>query len=308
MNILFMGTPDFAVPCLERLPADEHTVSLVVTQPDKPKGRGYQLTPPPVKVCAEQHNLPVYQPDTLKTDEVYERLREVQPDVIVVVAYGKILPERILSLPRHGCINVHASLLPKYRGAAPIQWAIMNGETESGVTTIQMDKGIDTGDMLLRRGGVKITPDMTGGELHDILMRLGADVLSDTLKELEAGTLCPEKQDDAQSGYAPMLTRETGVLDFTQPAKTLHNRIRGLSPWPIAACTFQGKRLQVFVSRFGGTTDSPPGTVVSIEPFAIACGDGISLILDEVRLEGGKQMKASDFLRGHPVRIGEKLE
>lgn len=306
-----MGTPEFAVPCLARLLEDGHRVALVITQQDKPKGRGYKLAPPPVKEFALSQGLEVFQPPILKTKGVYERLEAIQPDVIVVVAYGKILNQRILSIPRYGCINIHASLLPKYRGAAPIQWAILNGETETGVTSMQMDTGLDTGDMLLKVS-IPIAPDMTGGELHDALAQLGARVLSDTLKGLEQGTLTPEKQDDAQSCYAPMLDKSLSEMDFSKSAQALHNQVRGLNPWPVAHCYYQQKRLRVFRTRAAGETcpqpGTVPGTVVSLSPFVIACGEGTCLELLEVQYEGGKRMPMQDFLRGHPIPLGAKIE
>lgn len=306
MKLVFMGTPDFAVPCLARLIEDGHDVSLVVTQADKPKGRGQQMAPPPVKAFALEKGLPVFQPPVLKTDEVYARLAAERADVFVVVAYGRILSQRLLDLPRLGCINVHASLLPRYRGAAPIQWAVLNGEREAGVTTMRMEAGLDTGDMLLS-GRISLTEEMTGGELHDALSELAAGVLSDTLRQLEAGTLCPQKQDDALATYAPMLDKSLSPLDFSRPAAVLHNQIRGLNPWPSATCRYGEKTLKVYRSRVGGQTDEPPGTVVSRTPFSVACGDGELLELLEVQYEGARRMDMQDFLRGHPIDVGYRF-
>lgn len=302
-----MGTPEFAVPCLERLIHDGHEVVLAVTQPDKPKGRGHQLTPPPVKACALSHGIPVYQPASLKTDEAYEELRACAPALIVVVAYGKILPQRILDLPPLGCINVHASLLPRFRGAAPIQWAVLSGDTEAGVTTMRMEAGLDTGDMLLKSRR-PLPPEMTAGELHDLLSADGAALLSDTLRALEAGTLRPEKQDDALSCYAPMLDKSLCPLDWSKPAEVLHNQVRGLNPWPTATCRFEGKSLKVHASRVGGHSSAQPGTVIKDSPFTVACGGGTSLELLEVQAEGARRMSAADFLRGHPVQVGAMLD
>lgn len=308
MRVIFMGTPDFAVPTLERLCEDGHEVVLAVTQADKPRGRGQQMKPTPVKGKALQHNIPVYQPEKLKTDEAYAYLASFGPDVIVVVAYGKILPQRILDLPRYGCINVHASLLPRYRGAAPIQWAVLNGETEAGVTTMQMAAGLDTGDMLLRSRR-PLPEDMTGGELHDLLAQDGALLLSRTLRALESGDLHPEKQDDSLSCYAPMLEKSMGRIDWNRPARQLHNQVRGLNPWPSAVCRFAGKALKVHRSRVGdGKTDERPGTVVKLDPFTVACGEGTTLELLEVQYEGAKRMPAADFLRGHPAHVGMRLD
>lgn len=308
MRIVFMGTPDFAVPSLERLLQDGHEVVLVITQTDKPKGRGHQLASPPVKVCALAHDLPVLQPQILKTDEVYETLKAAAPDCIVVAAYGKILSQRILDIPPLGCVNVHASLLPKYRGAAPIQWAILNGETEAGVTTMQMSAGLDTGDMLLKASR-QVSDSMTGGELQDLLAVDGAALLSETLKQLEAGTLLPQPQNDDLSCYAPMLQKSQSPLDWNRPASQLHNQVRGLNPWPSASCTCAGKILKIHVSRVGGDVDSAvPGTVTALCPLTIACGDGIGLELLEVQYEGARRMAAEDFLRGHPMKLGDQMQ
>ncbi len=303
MKIVFMGTPYFAVPCLARLLEDGHEVSLVVTQADKPKGRGHQLAAPPVKEFALSNELEVFQPPVLKTEEVYERLEAEKADLFVVVAYGRILSQRLLDLPRFGCINVHASLLPRYRGAAPIQWAVLNGENEAGVTTMRMEAGLDTGDMLLT-GHLALTPEMTSGELHDALSALGASVLSDTIRQLEAGTLRPQKQDDALASYAPMLDKSLSPLDFSKPAAVLHNQVRGLNPWPSACCRYGGKILKVHRSRVGEEiADAEAGEVVKLAPFTISCGEG-SLELLEVQYEGARRMDIQDFLRGHPIGVG----
>lgn len=304
MRVIFMGTPEFAVPSLKRLLQDGHEVALVVTQPDKPVGRKHLLTPPPVKAYALTENLPVFQPEKLKTDEVYERLSAMRPDVMVVVAYGRILSQRLLDLPRYGCINVHGSLLPKYRGAAPIQWTVLNGEREAGVTTMQMDAGLDTGDMLkvVRR---PVPEDMTSGELYGLLSEDGAQALSDTLRELEAGTLTRTPQPQTGDSYAPMLDKSLSPLDFTKPAPQLHNQVRGLNPWPSASCLLDGKTLKIHRSRVAaGGNAAAPGTVVSAAPLVVACGGGTALELCEVQYEGGRRMAAADFLRGHPLPAG----
>ncbi len=302
MNVIFMGTPEFAVPCLERLLADGHTVSLVVTQGDKPKGRGQKLTPPPVKACALEHGIEVFQPATLKDAAVQDTLRRCGADVIVVVAYGKILPQAVLEMPAHGCINVHASLLPQYRGAAPIQWAVLSGEAESGVTTMYMDVGLDTGDMLLK-SHCPITEDMTAGDLHDALSVQGADLLSETLTALQNGTLTRTPQ-TGESSYAPMLDKSLCRLDFTKNAAALHNQVRGLNPWPSATAAVGGKTLKIHRTRVGAPCDAAPNTVVCTAPFTVSCGEGTSLILVEVQGEGGRRMAADDFFRGHPIPAG----
>jgi len=287
VRIVFMGTPDFAVPCLERL-LDDDEVLAVFSQPDKPQGRKMALTPPPVKQTALAHGIPVWQPEKLKgNEEVMNLLRELAPELIVVVAYGRILPKELLELPKYGCINVHASLLPKYRGAAPIQWAILNGERETGVTTMQMDAGIDTGDMLLQET-MPIPEDMTAGELFEQLSELGAETLSRTITLLEQGKLAPQKQDEAQASHAPMLTKAHSPMDWSRTTQELHNQVRGLNPWPGALTEYESKRLKIHKSH---TADEPEG-------FSMPCGDGKYLVLLEVQPEGKKRMPGADFLRG----------
>ena len=306
MKLIFMGTPDFAVPSLERLIADGHTVSLVVTQPDKPVGRKQILTPPAVKVCALAHNIEVYQPNSMRTEEAYARLAEEKADAIIVVAYGKILPKSILDLTPGGCINVHGSLLPRYRGAAPVQWAVLNGDAEAGVTTMLLDEGVDTGDMLLTFSR-PLGDTVTGGELFDLLAQDGAELLSRTLNELAAGTLKPTPQPAEGACYASMLDKSMCPLDWNKPARTLHNQVRGMNPWPVATCRVDGKVMKVFVSRVGEATDAAPGTVGCSQPLTVACGDGLTLILDEIQAEGSRRMAAADYLRGHPIAVGTNL-
>ena len=306
MKLIFMGTPDFAVPSLERLIADGHTVSLVVTQPDKPVGRKQIMTPPAVKVCAEAHGIEVYQPSSMRTDETFARLAEEQADAIIVVAYGKILPKSILEMTPGGCINVHGSLLPRYRGAAPVQWAVLNGDAEAGVTTMLLDEGVDTGDMLLTFSR-PLDDTITGGELFDLLAQDGADLLSRTLDELAAGSLAPTPQPAEGACYASMLDKSMCPLDWSKPARTLHNQVRGMNPWPVATCRVDGKGMKVHVSHVGEATDAVPGTVVSSQPLAVACGDGYTLVLDEIQAEGSRRMAAADYLRGHPIAVGTNL-
>ncbi len=306
MKLIFMGTPDFAVPSLERLIADGHHVSLVVTQPDKPVGRKQIMTPPAVKVCALAHTIEVYQPTSMRTEEARARLAEENADAIIVVAYGKILPKAILDLTPNGCINVHGSLLPRYRGAAPVQWAVLNGDAEAGVTTMLLDEGVDTGDMLLTFSR-PLDDTITGGELFDLLAQDGADLLSRTLDELVAGTLTPIPQPTEGACYASMLDKSMCPLDWTKPARTLHNQVRGMNPWPVATCRVDGKVMKVFVSRVGEATDAAPGTVITAQPLTVACGDGKSLILDEIQAEGSRRMAAADYLRGHPIAVGSSL-
>ncbi|MBQ7540889.1 MAG: methionyl-tRNA formyltransferase [Clostridia bacterium] len=307
MRVVFMGTPEFSVPCLARLLADGYEVVGVFTQPDKPKGRGNQVTPPPVKVFALEHGVPVFQPRSMRDGEAMQILRQLQPELVVVTAFGKILPQEVLEFPKYGCINIHASLLPRYRGAAPIQWAVLNGETVSGVTSMQMDVGLDTGDMLLQRE-TAIDEDMTAGELHDVLSVLGAEVLSETLAALQSGTLHPEKQDDALSNYAPMLTKEMSRIDFTKPAAAVHDHIRGLSPWPTASLVADGKTLKVHRSARCADAGGLPGEVMeSGRRLVISCGDGRCVELLTVQAEGKKAMTAADYLRGNPLPKGTIL-
>ena len=304
MRIVFMGTPEFSVPCLERLISDGEEVVGVFTQPDKPKGRGYELAFSPVKECALKHGIPVFQPKSMKTGDALEILRELNPDLSVVVAYGKILPADILYAPKYNSINIHASLLPEYRGSAPIQWSILNGETKTGVTSMLMDEGIDTGDMLLKKS-VEITENMTAGELHDILSVLGAEVLSDTVKALRNGELKPVKQ-EGDSCYAPMLSKELCPVDFNKTACQVHNQIRGLSPWPVATAVLDGKKVKIHASVLSEmNSDVQAGTIIKAEnALTVACGDGKCVDMTEIQLEGKKKMAVKDFLLGHKVEVG----
>lgn len=302
-----MGTPDFSVPCLEALIKTEEVVG-VFTQPDKPKGRGYELTPPPVKVCAENNGIPVFQPTSMRNGETLEIINTLNAELIIVVAFGKILPKEVLESVKYGCINIHASLLPKLRGAAPIQWSIINGEKETGVTSMQMNEGLDTGDMLVKKA-VSITENMNAGELHDKLSVLGSEVLLETLDKLKKGELKPQKQDDSLSNYASMLSKELCPIDFSDSAKNVHNKIRGLSPWPVATTKLFGKTLKVHESRLSEKrTNATAGEVVSTENgIMVACGDGKTITLTEIQLEGKKRMNSLDFLRGHAIEKGTIL-
>lgn len=307
MKLIFMGTPDFAVPSLEKLLVAGHTVSLVVTQPDKPVGRKQIMTPTAVKVCAEAHGLAVYQPDSMRTQEAYDRLALEQADAIIVVAYGKILPKPILEMTPAGCINVHGSLLPRYRGAAPVQWAVINGDAEAGVTTMLLDEGVDTGAMLLKRSR-PLDDTITGGQLFDLLAQDGAELLIETLDRLKEGALVPVAQPEEGACYASMLNKSMCPLDWQKPARTLHNQVRGMNPWPVATCRMDGKGVKVFVTRVGEPTSETPGTVVASQPLTVACGDGLTLVLDEIQAEGSRRMASADYLRGHPVAVGTVLD
>lgn len=303
MRIVFMGTPDFAVPSLKQLIGDGHEVVGVFTQPDKPKNRGMKLTPSPVKVVALEHNIPVYQPTTLKDDETYEALAALAPELIVVAAYGKILPKRILDLPPKGCINVHSSLLPRYRGAAPINWAILNGETETGVTIMYMAEGLDTGDIISQRA-TPIDPNETVESLHDRLADIGAQLLGETVTAIGAGTASRTPQDDALSCYAPMLSRELSPIDFSRSAKEIHNQVRGLIPWPATTVEIKGETFKIFaVEETDQTSDKTPGTWLGADKKGInvVCGDGRVLRILELQAPGKKRMRAVDYLRGHAL-------
>ncbi len=306
MKLIFMGTPDFAVPSLERLLSDGHTVSLVVTQPDKPVGRKQILTPPAVKVCARAHGLTVYQPASMRTQEAYDRLKQEEADAIIVVAYGKILPKSILELTPGGCINVHGSLLPRYRGAAPVQWAVINGDAQAGVTTMLLDEGVDTGDMLLTLSR-PLDDTITGGELFDLLAADGAELLSRTLEQLQNGTLKPTPQPQDGACYASMLDKSMCPLDWDRTATELHNQVRGMNPWPVATCRVDGKVMKVFRTRVGDGCDAEPGTVIDLSPLTVACGGGTSLVILEIQAEGSRRMAAEDYLRGHPMALHTQL-
>ncbi|MDO5125596.1 MAG: methionyl-tRNA formyltransferase [Ruminococcus sp.] len=308
MNIIFMGTPDFAVPALKAL-YTRHNIMAVFTQPDKPKGRGYKLTPPPVKVLALEHNTAVYQPQSLKNNgEEYIRIIEdLKPDCIVVAAYGKILPKSVLDIPKYGCVNIHGSLLPKYRGAGPIQWAVLNDEKETGITTMLMGEGLDTGDMLQKRA-VEIGENETASELFDRLAQLGSELILETLDELEKGNLAPEKQDESLASYAPMLSKDMCMIDFSQSVRNVHKKICGLSDWPCAVTSLDGKRLKVYKSEIVSNekTDRVCGEIVDEKDFSVACADGVIRFL-EIQAEGSKRMKTADYLRGKPVVKGTIL-
>ena len=304
MNIVFMGTPDYAVKTLEAVINAGHNVSAVFAQPDKPVGRKHILTAPPVKVCALAHNIPVFQPDTLKNAEIEEQLRQLNPDVIVVVAYGKLLPESILNIPKYGCVNGHASLLPKYRGASPIQWCIVCGESETGVTTMLMDKGMDTGD-ILKTVTVKIGEEETAEQLFERLSNISATLMTDTLDALEKGEITPIKQNEADATYAPIIKKEMALLDFKKTATELHNAVRGYYSWPCAHFFLNGKRIKVISAKIADKTESGAGTVISnSEKLIIACGNNTSLEITELQAEGSKQMTAKQFLCGNSIELG----
>lgn len=308
MRVVFMGTPDFAVPTLAILNGSGYDIVGVVTQPDRPKGRGQKLSASPVKEYAVAHGLPVFQPERVKTPEFVKQLKELAPEVIVVVAYGQILSEEILAIPKCGCINVHASLLPKYRGAAPIHWALINGEVITGVTTMHMARGLDTGDMILK-AEITIGDDDNTGMLHDKLASLGASLLLETLRQLEAGTAPREPQDDSLATYASLLKREHEQLVWSKTAGALFNQVRGLNPWPGAYTTHRQRKLKIWQAvPINEKTTKAPGTIISIDKagIVVATGEG-SLRLLEVQPENAKRMLAVDYARGHHLEAGEQM-
>lgn len=307
IRIVYMGTPDFAVEPLEAIIKAGYEVAAVLTQPDKQKGRGKEVKMTPVKECALRHGIPVFQPVRIREPEAVAELEKYQADLFVVAAFGQLLSEEILNMPEYGCINIHASLLPAYRGAAPIQWAVLNGERESGVTIMQMDKGLDTGDMLLKRS-VELSPKETGDSLHDKLMHLGAELIVEALSKLERGELVPEKQKDELSSYAKKLTKAMGQIDWSKDAVSLERWIRGLNSWPSAYTFFRGKTLKIWealVIAEDGGQKAEPGQVISVsrDGFTVACGQGALQILS-LQLEGKKRVLAREFLLGYQIEPG----
>jgi len=306
IRTVFMGTPDFACSSLQGLIDAGCQVVGVFTQPDRPSGRGRKLTPPPVKVLAEQRQIPVFQPERLRRPEAVEQLRQLAPDLVVVVAYGQLLSAEVLEMPRYGCINVHASLLPKYRGAAPINKAIVDGETETGVTTMYMDVGLDTGDMLVKKT-LEIGADETAGQLHDRLAPLGAETMVETLRRLCAGTLERIAQNDADSCYASLMKKEDGRIDWNLPARQIHNLVRGLDPWPSAYSSLGGATLKIAATSVAAESGEA-GTVLEAtdDGVLVACGEG-SLRIGELQLPGKRRLSAADFLRGNDLPVGTRI-
>lgn len=309
MRVVFMGTPDFSVPTLQKIIDAGHEVVAVVTQPDKPKGRGKAMQFSPVKEVAVKHDILVLQPQRIKqNEEFYQEVKALNADVFVTVAFGQMLPQEILDLPRYGCVNVHASLLPKYRGAAPIQWVILDGETESGVTTMMTDIGIDTGDMLLKEV-IQLDEKETGGSLHDKLSVIGGDLLIETLKQLEAGTITRIPQGETPTRYAKMLTKDIGKIDFTKSAVEIERLIRGLNPWPSAYTSLHGKTLKIWDANVVEvTSEGKPGEIIAVgkKSFTVMTGEK-ALEIMELQLEGKKRMTTEAFLRGYTVEQGEVL-
>lgn len=309
MNIVFMGTPEFAVPALKRL-IDEFNINAVFTQPDRPKGRGKKLAMSPVKEVALENNIKVYQPENLKKDEeCIKVLKELSPDFIIVVAYGQILSKEVLEIPKYGCINLHASLLPKYRGAAPINWAIVNGESESGNTTMFMDVGLDTGDMLLK-SKVHITNDMTAGELHDLLMIDGAELLAKTIRAIVNGEISRVKQIEEDSCYAPMLNKELAEINWEKDSEEINNLIRGLNPWPIAYTYYKDERMKILEAELTNEDSNKEcGTIIDVDKSGIKVSTGNKVLLvKKVQFPSGKPLYVQEYIKGHTIEKGLRLK
>lgn len=309
MKIIFMGTPDYAVKTLEAIYDAGHEVAAVFAQPDKPVGRKQILTPPPVKICAEKHKTEVYQPESLKNGDAAQIISEIAPDIIVVVAYGKILPENILNIPRYGCINGHASLLPLYRGASPIQWCIVKGEKKTGVTVMQMDKGMDTGDILLTTE-TEIGSEETAADLFDRLSVISAELTVKALDKIQNGDITPIKQDESKATFAPIIKKEMAHIDFcNMSAEEVHNAVRGYYSWPCAFFMLGGKRVKIIKCTLGKKTSLPAGTVAdSADVLSVTCGDGIAVNLTELQPEGSKPMTAKQMLCGRPIAPGTVIK
>lgn len=311
MDIVFMGTPDFAVPTLEMLINENYHIKAVVTQPDRPKGRGNKLTAPPVKELAQKFNIPVLQPERIRSDKDFIRHMEaLAPDLIIVVAFGQILPKSILDIPRLGCINIHGSLLPKYRGSSPIQRAVLNDDEITGVTIMYMDVGMDTGDMISKKG-IPLLPEETAGSLHDRMMYIGAETLKEALPGIIDQSIIPEKQNEEEATYAPMLDKQMGLIDWEQKARVIDCLVRGLTPWPTAYTYYDSKLLKIWKVKpvtFSGPKKQP-GEILDILPeegIIVQTLDG-GLLIEEIQAQGKKRMKTSDYVRGHDIKIGDFL-
>lgn len=309
MKVVFMGTPDFAVPVLEAL-IKNHQVIAVVSQPDKPKGRGKKLQPTPVKAVAEANNIPVYQPERIKDDEFVDFLEKIEADIYVVVAYGQLLSQRILDIPKYGCVNVHGSLLPKYRGAAPIQWSIIDGEEKTGVTIMYMVKKCDAGDMILKKE-IKIEPEDTYETLHDKMAPVGAEALIESLDLIEKGEVKAEKQDDELSCYASMITRDMGIIDWSKSSNEIKNKVRGFNPVPAAYTNYGGDILKIFKADIlEGYDNGEIGEILAVDKkkgFVVKTGDG-AVMVTEIQAKGGKRMNCADYMRGHEIEVGKILK
>ena len=305
MKVIFMGTPEIAATCLDKLLQEGICVTAVYTKPDTPKNRGMKMTMSPVKELALEHHIPVFQPQTFRDDAVYEEMKALAPDLVVTVAYGKILPQRFLDIPVHGCINMHASILPALRGAGPVQWSILNHEKKTGVTAMYMSAGMDEGDIIEIRE-TDIDPMETSSELMDRLAVIAADLAVDTVRAIEAGTACRTPQDNSRATYAPMLSRELSPVDWKQCASYVIDQVRGLIPWPVATARLGETNFKIFrVEREDKTTDKEPGTLLALtkKGLEVACGNGEVVTVTQLQAEGGKRMAAPDYFRGHPLKI-----
>ncbi|XTR37369.1 methionyl-tRNA formyltransferase [Paraclostridium tenue] len=302
MKIVFMGTPEFAVPCLQKIIDEGHEVLAVVTQPDKPKGRGKKLAMPPVKELALKYNIDVYQPVKAREESFVEKLKEINPELIVVVAFGQILPKSILDIPKFGCVNVHASLLPKYRGAAPLNWVIINGEEKTGVTTMYMDVGLDTGDMILK-SEIILDDEITAGELHDKMMIDGANVLKETIDLIAQGKAPREKQNDDETCYSPIMDKTLGNIDWNKSAKDIHNLVRGVNPWPSAYTTYENQTMKIWKTKVvDKNSDKAPGTILKVDKEGIEVNTGNGVIqISEIQMSGKKRMVVSEYIKGNTI-------
>lgn len=302
MKIVFMGTPEFAVPCLQKIIDEGHEVIGVVTQPDKPKGRGKKLAMPPVKELALKYDIPVYQPLKAREESFVDTLKEMNPELIVVVAFGQILPKSILDIPKYGCVNVHASLLPRYRGAAPLNWVIINGEEKTGVTTMYMDEGLDTGDMILK-SEIALDDEITAGELHDKMMIDGAKVLKETIDLIEKCEAPREKQSNEDTCYSPIMNKSLGNIDWNKSAIEIHNLVRGINPWPSAYTTYEGQTMKVWKTKvINKNSDKQPGTIISVdkEGINVSTSEGIVQI-KEIQMAGKKRMEVPEYIKGNNI-------
>ena len=308
MRILFMGTPDIAVGCLQKIIDEKHDIIGVVTQPDKPVGRGKKMGMPPVKELALKYDLPVYQPIKARDEEFVNRIKDLNPDLIVVVAFGQILPKSILDIPKFGCVNVHVSLLPKYRGAAPINWVIINGEDKTGVTTMYMDEGLDTGDMILT-SEFELNDEITAGELHDIMKEEGAKVLKETIDLIEKGEAPRIPQNHDEFTYAPMMNKTLGQIDFSKSAKEIHNLVRGVNPWPSAYTTYKGQTMKIWKTKvLSEASDKAPGTILKVdkEGIRVSTKDNVILI-SEIQMPGKKRVLVEEYIKGNSIETNEIL-
>lgn len=302
MKIVFMGTPEIAVPCLQKIIDEGHEILAVVTQPDKPKGRGKKLAMPPVKELAIENNIKVYQPVKAREESFVNILEELKPDLIVVVAFGQILPQSILDIPKYGCVNVHVSLLPKYRGAAPINWVIINGEEKTGVTTMYMDAGLDTGDIILKKE-MKLTDEITAGELHDEMMFIGADALKETIDLIAKEEAPREKQNDEETSYAPIMNKTLGNIDWSKSAKDIHNLVRGVNPWPSAYTLYEGQTMKIWKTVvLNSVSEDAPGTILSVskDGIEVSTKDN-NLLIKEIQMSGKKRMLVSEYIKGNSI-------